>query len=133
MGLNHDQDNEIIRDAVRGWVKKACPREAVHRWDEEGAIPKEVFREFASLGFCGMLVPEEYGGQGRNVSGACIVIEELAYASPALASLCAGSGLYGGYVLTMLGSESRRPCRDAEDCFVLAGAVPRNFTGHDEI
>jgi butyryl-CoA dehydrogenase len=54
----------------------------VQEWDRERvALPVQERRRLAELGLIGMTLPEEYGGGGRPLLDALIVIEELAKVS----------------------------------------------------
>ncbi len=49
------------------------------QWDADRTpLPDDEVRRLAGLGFLGIAVPEEYGGQGGTLMDALIVIEELA-------------------------------------------------------
>jgi alkylation response protein AidB-like acyl-CoA dehydrogenase len=49
------------------------------QWDAERTpLPADEVRRLADLGFLGLAIPEEYGGQGGTLLDALIVIEELA-------------------------------------------------------
>ena len=49
------------------------------QWDADRTpLPDDEVRRLAELGFLGIAVPEEYGGQGGTLMDALIVIEELA-------------------------------------------------------
>jgi butyryl-CoA dehydrogenase len=61
---------EIARDIY-------APRAA--QWDaERTTLPSEEVLRLADLGFLGLAIPEEYGGQGGTLLDALIVVEELA-------------------------------------------------------
>ena len=64
--------------------------------------------ELAELGFCGITVPEEFGGQGSDLLGACLVLEELSAMSPPLAAQYAAAALWGGAALNALGSDEQK-------------------------
>ncbi len=123
MERESNSENAMIRETVRGWTRKNCPRVVARRWDEENTVPASAIAELAALGLCGILVPEAYGGQGRNVQGACIITEELAYASPALAALYAGAAIHGGEIFRTWGSEKQKkaflPACAAGECLVV--------------
>ena len=54
-----------------------APRAA--QWDlDRTPLPDDEVKRLADLGFLGIAVPEEYGGQGGTLMDALIVIEELA-------------------------------------------------------
>jgi alkylation response protein AidB-like acyl-CoA dehydrogenase len=56
-----------------------------------GAIPLELRRKMADLGFFGILIPEAYGGLGLGVLEYALVVEELALAWLSVASIIARS------------------------------------------
>src|SRR3954470_6657974 len=54
-----------------------APRAA--QWDAERTVlPEDEVKRLAELGFLGLAIPEEYGGQGGTLLDALIVVEELA-------------------------------------------------------
>jgi alkylation response protein AidB-like acyl-CoA dehydrogenase len=65
-------------------AKLARDRHAPHvqEWDRErSSLPDDERKKLADLGLLGMCLPEEYGGGGRPLLDALIVIEELAKVS----------------------------------------------------
>ncbi|MFM0268135.1 acyl-CoA dehydrogenase family protein [Paraburkholderia sediminicola] len=74
-----------LEDSVRRFARKELP--AIGKWMEETAEPSppELVRQFADMGWLGMNLPVEYGGQGAQPIDALIVLEELAKISPAAA------------------------------------------------
>jgi alkylation response protein AidB-like acyl-CoA dehydrogenase len=108
--VNFHEEEELValRDTLRLFVRRECTAEAVARWDREDHIPRDLLEKLADLGLCGMCVPEEFGGVGRQVIGFAVVLEELARGSVALASLynmCAG---YGGLNVSESGTEEQK-------------------------
>jgi len=55
-------------------------------FDEHEAVPPELIKECAELGYFGFTVPDEYGGLGQTTSAFVGVIEEISAA-------CAGFGI----------------------------------------
>ncbi|TAL97177.1 MAG: acyl-CoA dehydrogenase [Paraburkholderia sp.] len=72
-----DQDHQMIRDAVRTFVREAVTPHAA-QWDRERTFPKDVHRQLAELGAYGVLVPEEYGGAGLDALALAVILEEIA-------------------------------------------------------
>ncbi|MBB5544327.1 acyl-CoA dehydrogenase family protein [Paraburkholderia fungorum] len=72
-----DQDHQMIRDAVRTFVREAVTPHAA-QWDRERIFPKEVHRQLAELGAYGVLVPEAYGGAGMDALALALILEEIA-------------------------------------------------------
>src|SRR5207245_5313393 len=78
---------EMARDAARGFARKevAPIAERIHRHDE--LVPESIIRRMTELGYFGMSVPEEYGGQGMGNLVMIVITEELSAASPAAARI----------------------------------------------
>jgi (2S)-methylsuccinyl-CoA dehydrogenase len=76
---------EMARESARGFARKAVApvAERVHRHDE--LVPEAIIRQMAELGYFGMSVPEEYGGQGMGNLAMIAITEELSAASLAAA------------------------------------------------
>jgi alkylation response protein AidB-like acyl-CoA dehydrogenase len=68
-------------------------------WDAGRALPDEVFQKLAESGFLGMLLPEEYGGLGFDLSTYLLVLEELAWGD---ASVALSVAIHGGPVSGMI-------------------------------
>jgi alkylation response protein AidB-like acyl-CoA dehydrogenase len=84
------------------------PREAARRWDRENIFPRDVYDALAEMGVMGLTVPEEYGGQGVDLIGTMIVIEELAKRSSAVACPYIMTACYAGMNLVEQGSEAQK-------------------------
>ncbi|MFM0640101.1 acyl-CoA dehydrogenase family protein [Paraburkholderia metrosideri] len=72
-----DQDHQMIRDAVRTFVREAVTPHAA-QWDRELIFPQDVHRQLAELGAYGVLVPEAYGGAGMDALALALILEEIA-------------------------------------------------------
>jgi alkylation response protein AidB-like acyl-CoA dehydrogenase len=67
----HDQLRESIGSFV---VKELAPH--AEEW-EENTFPDWVFRRMGELGFLGLTMPEEYGGQGGDYYCSIVLAEEM--------------------------------------------------------
>ena len=70
-----DRDSDL-RQAVRS----LCQKYDVTYWDEKDAdqtFPEDFFQDFASSGFLGTLIPEEYGGGGGSTGHMVAILEEV--------------------------------------------------------
>ena len=72
-----NQDQEMIRDAVRDFVREQITPHAA-RWDKDHHFPKDVHQGLAALGAYGICVPEELGGAGMSYLSLALVLEEIA-------------------------------------------------------
>jgi len=75
----------MARDSARTFARKAVApiAEHIHRHDE--LVPEAIIRQMSELGYFGMSVPEEYGGQGMGNLVMIVITEELSVASLASA------------------------------------------------
>lgn len=73
----------LLQETVREFVADAVTPRAADR-DREAAFPADELRAAATLGLCGLMVPEEFGGNPVGSLGAALVYEEVAAGSPAL-------------------------------------------------
>jgi (2S)-methylsuccinyl-CoA dehydrogenase len=75
----------LARDSARQFARKAVAplAERIHR--EDLVVPEPIIRQMAELGYFGMSVPEEYGGQGMGNLVMIVTTEELSVASLAAA------------------------------------------------
>jgi hypothetical protein len=76
---------EMARDSARQFARKdVAPRaEHIHRHDE--MVPADIIGAMRELGYFGMSIPEEYGGQGMGNLAMIVITEELSCASLAAA------------------------------------------------
>ena len=72
-----NQDQEMVRDAVRDFAQKELWPHAA-RWDKEHHFPKDAHRGLAALGAYGICVPEEFGGANLDYLTLALVLEEIA-------------------------------------------------------
>jgi alkylation response protein AidB-like acyl-CoA dehydrogenase len=108
MDFKLSREDAMIKDAIYDWVSKECTRDVIAELDEDDEFPAKLAKKLSQLGFCGMMIPEELGGEGRNVLGACMVTETIATVYPALARWYTGPTFYGGAVISTLGSEDQK-------------------------
>ncbi len=70
------KEHEAVRQAVRQFVdQRIVPN--VDQWEQAGCVPRELFREFGELGYLGIRLSEEGGGQGLDFWYTAILVEEL--------------------------------------------------------
>jgi len=84
-----DPDHEAIREAIR----RLCTRFDDVYWracEEEHRFPWDFYAAMAEGGWIGIAIPEEYGGGGRGIAEASVVLEEVA---------ASGAGMNGASAL----------------------------------
>jgi alkylation response protein AidB-like acyl-CoA dehydrogenase len=97
-----DEERELFRRSVRAFVE----REVLPRAEEldRPEFPADLFRRLGELGYFGLRYPEEVGGQGGDFRTACVLYEELAAGSLALAAICAMQSLMGTHFVHRFGT-----------------------------
>ncbi|MCY3640278.1 MAG: acyl-CoA dehydrogenase family protein, partial [Gammaproteobacteria bacterium] len=101
-------EHQLIRDSVR----KLCtgfPDEYWSEKDEAHEFPWDFYNAMAAAGFVGIAIPEDYGGSGRGITEASIVLEEVA-ASGAAMNGCSSVHLsiFGMHPVVKYGSEAMK-------------------------
>ena len=79
--MPHDFDDEDdAYQEIRAGVRKLCAQFAGEYWrklDREAAYPAEFVAALTQAGYLSALIPDEYGGSGLPLSGACAILEEV--------------------------------------------------------
>ncbi|MYG11299.1 MAG: acyl-CoA dehydrogenase [Gammaproteobacteria bacterium] len=108
MEFSGTEEHQLIRDSVR----KLCagfPDEYWSEKDEAHEFPWDFYNAMADAGFVGIAIPEDYGGSGRGITEASIVLEEVA-ASGAAMNGCSSLHLsiFGMHPVVKYGSEAMK-------------------------
>jgi alkylation response protein AidB-like acyl-CoA dehydrogenase len=70
-------DHEQFRATVRKFIaQEVLPEHAL--WEQEGNVPRELWRKAGQAGILCPMVPEAYGGAGADFLFTAIVVEEIA-------------------------------------------------------
>jgi acyl-CoA dehydrogenase len=83
MDFQISEEQQLIRDAVR----KTCagfPDEYWAEKDETHEFPWDFYNAMAEAGWIGVAIPEAYGGSGRGITEASLVLEEVAASGAAM-------------------------------------------------
>lgn len=83
MDFLETEEQSEIRDAIRR-VCKDFPDEYWRSCDEEHRFPWDFYQAMAEGGWVGIAIPEEYGGGGRGITEASIILEEVAASGAAM-------------------------------------------------
>ena len=73
---------------IRSQVRELCDEFGDESWREKDLkheYPSEFFEAFADGGWCGVTIPESYGGQGYGVQEASIIQQEIARSGAGMA------------------------------------------------
>lgn len=99
-------DHNIFREQVRRFIE----REIVphhERWEEEGVVPREVWRRAGKEGLLCVGIPEQYGGGGGDRGHSAVMIEELARVNATAVGFTTHSEIVAHYLLSY-GTEAQK-------------------------
>jgi hypothetical protein len=68
---------QMVRETMRSFAQRRLAPFAA-AWDRGHEFPRDALRELASLGACGIVVPESYGGAGLDYVSLAVALEEIA-------------------------------------------------------
>lgn len=101
------EDQKLMRDVATAFARDELAKIA-NQIDLDEETPPWVIKRCAELGFLGVFVPEAYGGIDAGLTTACVILEELAKASPAFAGLLSVEMILCPGVVTLLGTEAQK-------------------------
>ena len=101
------EEQEMLRATARQFVADVCPAERAKEWDEESAVPLELFKGMAELGWFSLPFAEQDGGDGGGPVELILIAEELGRASFDVA-MCYIGVLIPGITVFNWGSPAQR-------------------------
>ena len=70
------EEHNLFREGLRTFLsKEVVPH--LDQWEEEGKIPREIWKKFGDMGYFGIFYPENYGGLDLDIFYTVILLEEL--------------------------------------------------------
>ncbi|MBI2887802.1 MAG: acyl-CoA/acyl-ACP dehydrogenase [Chloroflexi bacterium] len=78
MDLSLTPAQEMLKSTAKDFVAQECPKTFVREMDEQGdGFSRTLWQKMADLGWAGMLIPEEFGGAGREFTDLAVLYEEM--------------------------------------------------------
>jgi acyl-CoA dehydrogenase len=74
--IRYTEEHNIFRQALRKFFEKEVSPN-VDQWEEDGIVPRSIWKRMGDQGFLCMSVPEEYGGLEADFLYSVILAEEL--------------------------------------------------------
>src|SRR5659263_174908 len=105
---NYTEEHLMLKESIRKMLDREYPVEVIRKIDSEDRHPREVVNVLANMGVTGILIPEEYGGMGRDTLGGYIVLEELAMRSLVLSWAFVEHSFYGVESIYTLGNKAQK-------------------------
>lgn len=88
--MRFTEEQEQLREVARDFAENEMRPRIREFVENEGFMPRDLYKRLGELGFCGIMVPEEYGGAGKGMTELIIITEELSKVAPTmgLALMC---------------------------------------------
>lgn len=100
------EEHELFRDQVRRFLEEeVIPHHAA--WEEQGIVPREVWRKAGAAGLLCPAIPEQYGGGGGTRLHSTVLIEEVARAGASGLGFGLHSDIVAPYILAY-GTEEQK-------------------------
>ncbi|RBQ22024.1 acyl-CoA dehydrogenase [Spongiactinospora rosea] len=73
----YDEEHLLFQETVRDFLaREVVPHHA--QWEQDGIVPREVWKKAGELGMFGFSIPEEYGGAGiTDFRYNMVIVEEI--------------------------------------------------------
>jgi alkylation response protein AidB-like acyl-CoA dehydrogenase len=105
MDFDLSSDQQAIKDAARDFFNTRCDIRVVRRIADAGTYDDALWGDIRRLGWTGVAIPEELGGEGLGYIALAVLMEEFGYAcapSPMLSNTAAA------ILIAHAGSEAQR-------------------------
>jgi acyl-CoA dehydrogenase len=108
MDFQITEEQQLIREAV-GKVCSDFPDEYWAKQDDAHEFPWDFYNAMAESGWIGVAIPEAYGGSGRGITEASLVLEEVAASGAAMNGATAVHlSIFGMHPVVKHGSEDMK-------------------------
>ena len=108
MDFETTDEHQLIRDAI-GKICADFPDEYWSKCDDEHLFPWDFYNALAEAGWIGIAIPEQYGGSGRGITEASIVLEEVAASGAAMnGASSVHLSIFGMHPVVKYGSEDMK-------------------------
>ncbi len=124
-----DKKHALQQKLFRQFAETEFTKELQDELDNTGEFNWDIFKKMAKYGFCGVKIPEEYGGAGGDNLSFVLMDEELARQDLCLSIYANTSNSLGGGPLLLAGSEEQKkkylpPVAKGEEILVFALTEP---------
>ncbi len=100
-----DEHNQFRESVRRFYEREVAPHHA--KWEEDGIVPRALWKKAGEAGFLCATMPEEYGGVGADRIYSTILMEEQSYAGFTGPGFSLHSDIVAPYILNY-GTEEQK-------------------------
>ncbi|HLZ19587.1 MAG TPA: acyl-CoA dehydrogenase family protein, partial [Smithellaceae bacterium] len=102
------EQQQMLRDTIRKFIEKDCPREYQRELDEKEEFPHDLWRKLADMGMFGLIIDEKYGGTGGDVNDMALAVEELARGMFVLGDIYMQFNCFGPTTIKYFGNDQQK-------------------------
>jgi alkylation response protein AidB-like acyl-CoA dehydrogenase len=107
MDFSLSSDQILMRDTVRQFMETEV-RPIVREYERAHKFPTEQVKKLGEMGYCGMLIPEEWGGAGMDTVSYALMLEEVARVDASIAVILSVTNSVASVPLLKHGNEAQR-------------------------
>ncbi len=100
-------EQKMVRDTARTFAREVLAPKATWR-DETETFPRDEINQLAALGFCGIQLPEEYGGAGMDTICYSLMIEEISAGDASVGVILSVTNTLCGYPIAKFGTPEQK-------------------------
>ena len=132
LAAHYTSEHQIFRESCRRFFEKEVTPFHM-KWEEDGIVPRELWRKAGAQGLLGMTMPEEYGGAGADFLYSAILIEEQGRALASGPAFSLHNDIVVPYLLHYAAEEQKKKWipRACSGELVTAIAMTEPGTGSD--
>lgn len=108
MEFGFTQEQQMLRESVRKFMKKECTREYIRACSDNDRFPHELYDSMAAQGWMGIPFPEKYGGAGLGPMELAIFLEEAGYGWYGAGTSYFTTVVLGAYNIMTYGTEAQK-------------------------
>ena len=101
------ESEEMLRKTALDFLRRDAPKEVIQVLQEtDTGYTEELWQKVASLGWLGIIIPEQYGGTGNSLTSAGVLFEALG--TGPLPGPYFSSGILGSSIIMEAGTEEQK-------------------------
>ncbi|MFL5822227.1 MAG: acyl-CoA dehydrogenase family protein [Solirubrobacteraceae bacterium] len=104
--LERTDEQKAITEMVRQFTDEQILPNAEH-YDHEDEFPEPIVEQMKELGLFGVVIPEEYGGMGLDLTTYAMIVEELSRGWISISGIL-NTHFIGSYLLMKFGTEEQK-------------------------
>ena len=107
MDFSYSEEHEMIRQTAREFAQDILAKTAAQR-DEDETFLFDELKQLGELGFCGITIPEEYGGAGMDTISYMIALEEISKVDASAGVVLSVTNSLAAYPIYKFGTEEQK-------------------------